>query len=682
MHLKKADSQMHKSPSKKGNNRNKVSPEKKKGFRKPVGQENPRIFWCKECNVPLLDPGCGSCDGEILEVKLSGTGDIRFCSPYEREVLGGLLLSEYGCDPIGLHMVLLNKIPGEDKTDEVIVDGLKVGVLFYDMSLMGHRFEPSATGAQLLHSMTDSRTVVLKKTRSHLNGKKVQAEMLDHFSNNIKKGDHVIVVSGNLVGSGIALCNSEDMGQAEGPVIRVRKILGNSLMLNPKISMMDDAIKANLPHLRQLGKNAMNTIKGIANQKECRKLPVHVSFSGGKDSLVVLDLTLSALKNRDVNAFFLNTGIEFPETVDFVHDHCEKRGIELIEEKAENAFWDNLESFGPPAKDFRWCCKVCKLAPAGRIIDRCTEGGGVCLTIDGKRKHESFSRANIAASEKNPFVPDQLNIFPIRDWRAIEVWLYIHWRGLEYNPLYDTGFERVGCYLCPAELSAEYERLRDIHPSLYGRWNEYLLKWSRSRGLSDDYVKHGLWRWKELPPKMVNLAKELGIGTEQVRVDEDFAITLTSGFSPCREGGFTVEAVVSGVLLSEAAAVLNIIGTTVLSEDLGMLLVRTGTDSIKFFSSGSLKVTARTEDDAREYLKRTAEQLMRINKCTECGICLKVCPVNAIALGSEKGKLFISDECIRCGRCTDACVVLKYSDRLLSDILKLDGRSARRTSFE
>ncbi|WP_048206502.1 phosphoadenosine phosphosulfate reductase family protein [Methanococcoides methylutens] len=649
----------------------------KKTFRKPAVDKHPVIFWCKECNVPLIKAECGSCGGNVLEVKLSGTGDIRFCSPYEREVLADLLLSEYGCDPIGLHMVLLNKIPGDDKTDEVIVDGLKVGVLLYDMYRMAHRFEPSEIGAQLLHGLTESKTVVLKKAGSHLNGKKVKAGVLERFSGDIKKGDPVIVVSGKLVGSGIALCDSDEMGRTEGPVVRVRKVMSDNMELHPKVSSMDDVVKANLPHLRQLGKNAMNTIKGIANQKEYRDLPVHVSFSGGKDSLVVLDLTLSALKNREVSAFFLNTGIEFPETVDFVHEYCEKRGIELTEAKAGNAFWDNVESFGPPAKDFRWCCKVCKLAPAGSVIDRCTQDGGVCLTIDGKRRHESFSRANIAASEKNPFVPDQLNIFPIRDWRAIEVWLYIHWRGLDYNPLYDRGFERVGCYLCPAELSAEYERLREIHPDMYKRWNDYLLKWARSRGLSDEYVKHGLWRWKELPPKMVILAKELGIDTEQVSVDEDFAIVLTSGFSPCREGGYTVEANVGGVLLSEAAAVMTILGSTVFSEDLGMLLVRTGKDSVKFFSSGSLKVTAGSEGDARELLKRTAEQLMRFNKCTECGICLKVCPVNAITLGSEKGKLFISDECIRCGRCTEACVVLKYSDRLLSDVLDLSSKATR-----
>ncbi|NYT20129.1 MAG: phosphoadenosine phosphosulfate reductase, partial [Methanosarcinales archaeon] len=163
MHLKKADSRMHKSSSNKGVR------DQKKGFRKPAGHENPRIFWCNECNVPLLKPKCGSCDGEVLEVKLSGSGDVRFCSPYEREVLGNLLLSEYGCDPIGPHIVLLNKIPGDDKTDEVIVDGLNVGVLFYDMYQMDYRFEPSGVGAQLLHSVTGSKTVFLKKTKSHLN---------------------------------------------------------------------------------------------------------------------------------------------------------------------------------------------------------------------------------------------------------------------------------------------------------------------------------------------------------------------------------------------------------------------------------------------------------------------------------------------------------------------------------
>jgi len=49
-----------------------------------------------------------------------------------------------------------------------------------------------------------------------------------------------------------------------------------------------------------LGKNAINTIRGIVFRKEFQNLPVYVSFSGGKDSLVVLDLAQASLKQRNL----------------------------------------------------------------------------------------------------------------------------------------------------------------------------------------------------------------------------------------------------------------------------------------------------------------------------------------------------------------------------------------------
>ncbi len=621
------------------------------------------IFWCPSCNVPLIGESC-TCGQRTDRLVLSQPADPRFCSPFEREVLHKCLLQDLGCDPLEERIVLLNKIPGDDRTDEVIVDGIYFGILSFDIRSMDYRFEPMLQGARILAEFSEKKRVLLKKSSMHLNGKKIDAAMVESMSPDIRAGDTVLIISGSLFGYGTSYCNAGDLQACTGPALRVRKIDSRPVSLNPRIASMEEVIDANIGHLRSLGKNAINTIKGIANQHEHKDLPVHVSFSGGKDSLVVLDLTLSALRNRDVKAFFLNTGIEFPETLEFVHEYCADANIELIEKQAGNSFWENVDSFGPPAKDFRWCCKICKLAPANEAIEQCLENAPICLTIDGKRKHESFSRARIAVSERNPFVPGQLNIFPIKDWRAIEVWLYIYWRGLRYNPLYDMGFERVGCYLCPAALSAEYQRLQELHPKLYERWNSFLLDWANDAGLSEGFIRHGFWRWKELAPKMIKLSEELGIPIIMQNRDSPFKIDMISGISPCKAGGYSIEGRIHGFSMKRAANILNIIGTTSFSEELGLLLVRHGTSTVKLFSSASLVVGAEDQGRAHELFREVSRQLLRNHKCTGCGICLKACPIGAIALDKEQQGVIINAECTRCGKCTDACVIMRYSNKM------------------
>lgn len=487
-------------------------------------------------------------------------------------------------------------------------------------------------------------------------------DLVKSISADVRENDIVLIRSGNLTGFGMAYCDAKDASSVDGPVIRVRKIDSRHVPLNPKVPSMDDVIAANVSHIRTIGKNAINTIKGIVNQKDYKNLSVNVSFSGGKDSLVVLDLTLSALKNRKVQAFFLNTGIEFPETVEFARKYCRDNDVELIEKKAVSDFWDNVGTFGPPAKDFRWCCKICKLAPANSAIEECLEEAPTCITVDGKRRYESFSRANISTSEKNPFVPGQLNIFPIKDWKAIEVWLYIYWRKLEYNQLYDQGFERVGCYLCPAALSAEYQRLKVLHPQLYGRWESFLIKWAEKNGLSAEFIEHGLWRWKELPPKMLKLCEDMGIPTSVTASSSSFDIGITSGISPCKAGGYSIEASIHGLSMKSTMDVMNIIGKIVFSEELGLLMVKSESSTVKLFSSGSLVVNSESKDAADKLFKDVSRQLLKAHRCTGCGICIKACPVNAIAV--IDGHVHINDTCIHCGKCNDACVILKYKDKL------------------
>ncbi|MCX9014761.1 MAG: phosphoadenosine phosphosulfate reductase family protein [Candidatus Methanoperedens sp.] len=625
------------------------------------------IFWCNECNVPVLEEKCGICGKNGDKIELSPPGDIRFASPYEKDIIDKLVLKSFSSNPLSGKLILLNKIPGEDKTDEIIVDGLYFGVLRFDLGELEFKLDIMIDGAlALINSGINSKTVRISSKGRHLSGKNIDGSEILECSGDIVKGDTVLVTGNNLGGFGISLSGSSDMKQSF-PSLKIRKISSQKAAFNSKIPSFDEVSRANAPHMKQLVKDAANTIRGIANQAEFRDSPVYVSFSGGKDSLVTLDLTRKAIK-KPVKVFFANTGIEFPETIEFIRNYSKENNLDIIEVEVKEAFWEALPDFGPPAKDFRWCCKVCKLAPINSVIEECVSKHGKCLTIDGKRKYESFARARIAPKEENPFIPGQVSVFPIRNWRAIEVWLYIYFRNLEYNPLYDMGFERVGCWLCPAELGAEYYRFGQLHPELFERWNNYLLEWANENGITEEFIKHGFWRWKTLPPKMNKLAVELGINTKIQGRDEEFGIVVTGGVSPCKSGGYTMEGKVTGLSMDEVLDVVNILGENTYSEDLGVVLVKTPDCSVKIFSSGHISVNARNEEQAVSVFENTAKQLIRVKKCTKCGVCQKVCPADAITL---EPSLNINDKCTRCGKCTGSCVVVKYFDKLLPGFRKV-----------
>jgi len=628
---------------------------------KQFGVEKTCIFWCNKCNVPLLDGECAICHEKGLRIDLTQPGDVRFASPHENSIIDELVLQSFGANPLSGKLILLNKIPGEDKTDEIIVDGLRFGVLRFDMLELTFRLDLMLEGAQgLIESGIMKKLVKISSKGGHLSGKTIDGSEVLECPEDIRKGDTILIVARNLSGLGVSYRDSSNL-KNPGQSMKIRKIDSRKSIFNSREPSLDEVIRANAPHMKRLVKDAMNTISGIANQKEFRDSPVYVSFSGGKDSLTTLDLTRSAVK-KPIKVFFANTGIEFPETVEFIRRFCKEENIELIEVEAEGAFWENLPSFGPPAKDFRWCCKVCKLAPINSVMEECTRGGRKCLTIDGKRRYESFARSRIAPKEENPFIPGQMSVFPIRNWRAIEVWLYIFYRKLPYNPLYDLGFERVGCWLCPAELSAEYYRFKELHPELFTRWNKYLMDWTKKNGLSDKFVEHGFWRWKSLPPKMVRLAEELGIDTIAKGGEEEFSIAVIGGVSPCKTGGYTMEGKVAGLMIDEARNIANMLGESVFSEDLGVLLIRKDNSSVKIFSSGHISVNAPIRKEALSLFESTAKQLTRVKKCTKCGVCLKVCPVGAIMLEPH---LLIGEGCTRCGKCMEGCVVVKYFDSLL-----------------
>ncbi|MEM2001472.1 MAG: phosphoadenosine phosphosulfate reductase family protein [Candidatus Methanomethylicaceae archaeon] len=63
--------------------------------------------------------------------------------------------------------------------------------------------------------------------------------------------------------------------------------------------------------------------------------------------------------------------------------------------------------------------------------------------------------------------PQVMRVNPIYDWNDQEVWKYIEENKLPYNPLYDMGYRRVGCWCCPLNGPSHYKRLKRTHPRLY-----------------------------------------------------------------------------------------------------------------------------------------------------------------------------------------------------------------------
>lgn len=630
--------------------------------RKPFEEALDHIFWCDSCNVSLISELCGSCGGSGREVRLSPPGDVRFCSPYERTVIRGLFEHDYGCDPLGERLVLLNKIPGDDKADEIIVDGYTIAVVYYDLKDADYKLDLRLYGAKLLMPMTKMKTVNVDVPRTmHLSGKGIKGSTVIDVSSDIKKDDIILIkVNETFNGFGVAKADAGALKDPDVNTVKIRKIGGGTVVLNDKFSTIEDAVAANRKSIEAMEKDAINVIKGVVSQGRNKELPVTVSFSGGKDSLVVLNLTKKAVKKFE--AFYIDTGLEFPETSQFVDEAASYYGVSVKVQKAQKAFDENFPAFGPPAKDFRWCCKVCKLGP---VTDLLSQYKGGVITIDGKRRYESFQRGSIGTVEKNPFVPGQMSVFPIKDWRAIEVWLYIHMEKLPYNPLYDKGFERIGCWLCPAALQAEYVRMRDLHPDRYGEWQGKLHKWASDSGLSRDYVDLGFWRWKAHPNKMLNIAQEKHISLRPA-LKGGMSLDIIRGVSPCTAGGYSIEGVLrlpNRVGPERTMEMLKTIGSPTYSEDLDVTLVRSPKGTSKLFAGGQVYASANDKADAQKLFEDTVRQVLRASLCAKCRICVKACAKRAIKID---GYVKVDERrCDRCGRCTKGCVVARYYDRLV-----------------
>ena len=185
-----------------------------------------------------------------------------------------------------------------------------------------------------------------------------------------------------------------------------------------------------------------------------------VGFSGGKDSIVTAKLMGLSGKPHTVSHSF--TGIDAPEIIRFIRKNYPN--CEIVRNK--RTFWRDLSVNVPPSDRLRWCCTLLKK----NGVDQ----------VQGIRAEESHKRASRPRVNK---WKGRITYYPILYWKEWQIWDFIKEHDLAYPSLYDEGFNRIGCVVCPYHS----EKTGKLHKLYRDRWPKFFERFEK--GITELYNK-------------------------------------------------------------------------------------------------------------------------------------------------------------------------------------------------
>lgn len=208
---------------------------------------------------------------------------------------------------------------------------------------------------------------------------------------------------------------------------------------------------------------AIKLIRAAADGNE----PIEVSYSGGKDSDVILELVKMA--GVHYRAIYKNTSIDPKGTI----AHVISKGAEVV--NPEKTFMQLVAERGFPTMRARFCCNILK---EYKILD---------VAVQGIRRCESVKRR---VRYKEPEVCRNYGgirgrvrvIYPILDWTDDDVLEFIIKRGVRIHPLYyrrDGTIDvsrRLGCQCCPLKSDRGLADFK-ANPRLVKMWIKAGHKW-------------------------------------------------------------------------------------------------------------------------------------------------------------------------------------------------------------